>query len=197
MPGLAWTEVALGATSKLRILRLLTRSPDRIFTEAAIARAVRMSPNTVNVALRDLKAAGLVLIHGTGRGERVQFHSGAIFGDPLRKLFKSEEDLAGALIEKMSAAVPQDTACVLFGSVARGEATPMSDIDILIVAPSHDAAADADVHVRRAGRAIYKGRFNMLHYTPSELRRAWDSPLLRAIRAHGITFSPKTMEDLI
>ncbi|MBI4393196.1 MAG: nucleotidyltransferase domain-containing protein [Euryarchaeota archaeon] len=197
MPELAWTERALGSASKIRILRLLSRSPDRIFNEAEIARNVRMSPNTVNLALRDLKAGGLVTTHGSGRGEQVQFRSASTFSEPLRRLFKSEEELAQALVSTIAGVLPSDVVCVLFGSVARGEATAESDIDVLLVAKSHDAAAEAGVRVRRAARAIYKGRYNMLHSTPSELRRAWETPLIRSVRTDCIPISTKRLEDVV
>lgn len=197
MPRVAWVENALSSASKVRILGLLSRWPDRVFSEAEIARQIKMSPNTVNLSLADLKASGIVRAFGRGRGETVQFLPDAIFGDHLMSLFKSEDGLAETLMSTMAVAAPDDVACVLFGSVARGDATRESDIDLLVVARSHDAGAEAARLIARAGRQVCKAKFNILIFTPSEVRKRWSSPLFRSIRDDGRNVTKTRLEDLV
>ena len=61
---------------------------------------------------------------------------------------------------------------ILFGSVARGEAGPYSDVDLLIVAPSTEASRQRRATVRDLVRDLSDGLFlSPLVLTPEELAR--------------------------
>jgi len=53
------------------------------------------------------------------------------------------------LVRRIRHAVPETVRIVLFGSAARGEPTPDSDVDVLVVIPSHLSEKQATVNIYR------------------------------------------------
>jgi predicted nucleotidyltransferase len=87
------------------------------------------------------------------------------------------------------------TACILFGSVARGTHTARSDIDLLVIAPTRRAASDLDLRIDQAARQVLPGKYRIISYTPGELRRKGNLPLVKAIREEGIRLGDLGLED--
>jgi len=193
MGAIMWIDPVLGSAGKVRVLRALSRG-GHAFTEAELARAIGMSPNTVNLAVRELEEARVVTVLASGRAHRVALNRGSPFADAVRALFASEAEGVAFLAEAVRAVLAEDESCVLFGSAARGTMRPSSDVDLLIVAHTWDAAAEASVRVGQAARQVCPKRYRMLHYTPAELRRKWDTPLLQAIREEGILLGGRPLE---
>jgi predicted nucleotidyltransferase len=192
---IAWVDSALGSAAKVRILRALSRSPDRWFTEAELARAVAMSPNTVNLAVRELAAAGVVRLLALGRAHQVGLNPSSPMSGVVAELFRSETKAVDTLAEAVQKVLKKGESCVLFGSAARGEMVAGSDVDLLIVAPTWDAAAEASLQIGQAARRLFAAKYRMLHYTPSELRRKWDTPLLQAVRREGVLLAGRPLGD--
>ncbi|HEV8359707.1 MAG TPA: nucleotidyltransferase domain-containing protein [Candidatus Thermoplasmatota archaeon] len=197
MPSLTWVDPVLGSTAKVRVLRALSRAPDRVFTEAELARAVRMSPNTVNLAVRDLARAGVVDIRAAGHAHEVRLEQASLLGQAVVELFRAEAGGLDHLARAVRGALKRGESCVLFGSAARGTMTASSDIDLLIVAPTWDAAAEASVRIGQAARRVWPTRYHALHYTPTELRKKWGTPLLRAVREEGVLLGGKPLEEYV
>ncbi len=55
---------------------------------------------------------------------------------------------------RIGAAAPEGSRVILFGSHARGEAGPHSDLDILVIEPEVDNSADESVRLRRTLRDL-------------------------------------------
>lgn len=194
MPAIAWLESVLGTTSKVRILRVLCSRPDRWLTESEIARAIGMSPNTVNLALPDLVRGGAVEMRSLGRFHEVRLRTGSPQMGAVRRLFESERLLLDRLRAAVAPHVGPRYACILFGSAARGDMGASSDIDLLIVAPTRDRAAELDVDITAALRAVHPGPYRAIHLTPAEVRERWDSSLMKAVRHDGILLGGKPLE---
>lgn len=197
MRAIAWVDPVLGSSAKVRVLRALARNPDRSFTEAEIARAIGMSPNTVNLAVRELAGTGVVRLRDFGRAHQVALNRDAPLAGPVLELFRSETTAVDLLARAVRGAVKKGESCVLFGSAARGAMEPTSDVDLLIVAPTWDAAAEASVRIGQAARRVWPAKYRMLHYTPAVVRKKRDTPLLRAIRAEGVLLAGKPLEDFL
>lgn len=78
---------------------------------------------------------------------------------------------------------------ILFGSYARGQAGPGSDLDLLVVIETDEPPLEACIRVRRAARARCHGvPMDVLAYTPEELeaRLAAGHPLLERILREGV-----------
>jgi predicted nucleotidyltransferase len=74
---------------------------------------------------------------------------------------------------------------ILFGSMARGEASWDSDADILVVMPFEGRAFDKIVEIRTTCRAGFP--LDLLLWRPEELapRYRWGDPIIREALDHG------------
>lgn len=124
----------LDSKSKTRILRLLFGFPGREFTEREIADMIGMSPNTVNLALRDLRKTNVFVYKRIGRSHSYQCDRDSVLFPLFTELFARErlakDELMGLLKKKLK----DIGTCILFGSFARGEEEFDSDLDLLIIA---------------------------------------------------------------
>ena len=78
---------------------------------------------------------------------------------------------------------------IVFGSVARGEATVHSDIDLLVVAPGSEKVYRRMAQARAAVRDLSAGLpLSPWVLTPDELRSRWESgdPFIREVLEEGI-----------
>lgn len=186
----ALLEEVLGTKAKVRILRVLCRDPARRYSGNALARKAGMSPNTVHRALDDLAAAGVVDILERPGSHDVQLSEEMALSDDLRALFDGEDAVGDRILEALRTGISEtepegEVTVVLFGSLAEGTAGPTSDIDLLIVAPSYDRAADVALVARDAVRGIVPLPVRTVSFTPPDLRRDWDEPFVRSARDHG------------
>lgn len=119
---LSRTESALGAT---RIARLADRG----------------SRQGVSRVLDRLVEHGLVLAHPTNAGHVYQLNRRHVLVPALTSALEAGERVRGLLTEQVRGLRPRPAHASVFGSFARGEGSPGSDIDLLIVVP-----ADQDPH---------------------------------------------------
>jgi predicted nucleotidyltransferase len=138
-------DAVLGSTAKIRILRALMplRSPVS-GNEARMLAGVR-SKNGMRTALDDLTDLGILEREQTGRIRLFRINREHDLVAPLQALFESEgRRIAGlrqALEDIMDAgAVREHTlSIILFGSNARGDARPGSDVDLLAITEAGQA----------------------------------------------------------
>lgn len=131
-------EDILGQRSKVQVLRFLVNSSGE-WGGREIARNVGLSHPIVHRSLRELAAHGLVVSRMSGGA--VLYRSNPdhwIVLALLRPLFSRERDalqaLGAFLLRRLTT---PDISLILFGSVARRDERPDSDIDLLMVLP-HD-----------------------------------------------------------
>lgn len=189
-------EEVLGTKAKIRILRVLSREPARRYSGNALAREIDMSPNTVHRALDDLAAAGVVDILERPGSHDVQLSERTPLSGPLHALFEEEDRLGERIVEALRDRLIEapdagegsggPITVVLFGSLAEGTAGATSDVDLLIVAPSYERAADVALAARDAVRDILQLPVRTVSFTPADLRRDWDQPFVRSARKEGL-----------
>ena len=78
----------LDSKSKVRILRLLFRFPEREFTEREIARMIKMSPNTVNLALNNLRKTNVFVYKRLGRTHSYRCDADSVLFPLFKMLFE-------------------------------------------------------------------------------------------------------------
>lgn len=139
------------------------------------------SLGSIQQALRDLEALGLIVTDSVGRAgvHRINVNHAALA--PLQAL-RSPLDM---LAQTVADAVTGADAVIVFGSVARGEARPDSDVDLAVV-----AAEDWD------GRAVLQEQValrmgngcDVLHLTRDQFIRpiADREPIVNEIQRDGI-----------
>jgi predicted nucleotidyltransferase/DNA-binding transcriptional ArsR family regulator len=144
-------DEALGRAPHVRILRYLCQAGGE-HTGRAIGRAVNVSHPSVHRALRTLARRGMVeaIRHGPAIVYRLNEEHWLI-RTGIRPLFEAEAGLFTSLGEAVQSAAEVPVRSVLvFGSVARGEASAESDIDLLCLTASAAAVADAERNLAAA-----------------------------------------------
>ena len=121
----------------VRVLRVLADGLATSVTQ--IASAAGLTPQGARLVLDGLAAQGIVTAQGSARTQLFGLADVHPFRHPLLDLFKVEravwEDLVARLRERFKRRAGVQAAW-LYGSVARGEDTPASDIDLALLVSS-------------------------------------------------------------
>lgn len=137
---------------------------------------------TVQEALKALTQLGLVHTQTIGRAGVHTINEDHVSVPPLRALL----DPIAALTEIVREAVGNDVkAVILFGSIARGEASIQSDVDLAVIAP---VGWDGSTDVEDAVRARLGNDCDVLVFTPEDFTRLLDTgePVAQEILADGV-----------
>ena len=146
----------LSSQARLRILRYLCTVEGK-HTGREIARAIGMGETPTNRALKELADTLVVLYRVAGRAHYYRLNEyHALVEQALRPLFAAERaQLDAAIAELLTEVnVPLNVA-LIYGSVARGEDTWRSDLDVLLVTPTADDA-------RRAAECLWQRDADLL-----------------------------------
>jgi predicted nucleotidyltransferase len=127
-------EHILGAKSKVAALRVLFISKIG-FSGSSVAKRAGMGLLAIQNALADLEGLGLVLVERGSVEHRYRLNfKHYLVGQGLRALFEAERGMAKALAHDLHTLLEgRVLSAGLFGSFARGEAKPGSDIDLLVI----------------------------------------------------------------
>lgn len=126
----------LASEGAVRVLRELCRSGD-VLGVPSLAQLTHLHPETVRAAMGDLVMLGMVEALGINRGHLYRISTTHPLYAPLSQLFEAEEARVQSVMETLRSGarstVPDALAVWLYGSVARGQDTPGSDLDVALV----------------------------------------------------------------
>lgn len=118
----------------LRMLRVLLGGGPPM-TGRALARVTGLSQSTAQRGLARLRQAGLVVVEHAPPALIYRANTEHLAMPALAALVRLEEQLRARFAEQVAGWKRQPESLLVFGSVARGQATPASDVDILVVRP--------------------------------------------------------------
>jgi predicted nucleotidyltransferase len=198
---------ALGSRAKVACLRVLAGS-DALSTQRALARRAGVQHRSAQLALDELVELGIVRRIQGGRDHLVGLNRDHALAPALRELFRSESEFFLALRAHLTTSLtslphrhrPEGVA--LFGSVARGDDRPGSDVDVVVFTAgegeldailAHFAGVAEEIRVRY-GRVV-----RTIAYTVSDARRRWrrgEAPFTGIMQDH-ILLAGRPLSDLI
>ena len=125
----------MGKKSKVKILRLLIRDDDREYCLDDIAKSTGMSCGTIYPSLNELLETRIILQRKAGRSLLYKINKNHTMFNKIKELIDLEKNSLLSIAKEFVSTLTKDTisAIVLFGSVARGEITEKSDIDLLVI----------------------------------------------------------------
>ncbi len=121
--------------TRVKILRLLARTPEVIFTGREIARQIGVASSNVSLALSSLEKIGVVRSESKGRSMLYRLNTRHVLYERLLgDLFNREADCLNHMLGRLFPRWPPNLRSVIcYGSVARGEEGDSSDVDICFV----------------------------------------------------------------
>lgn len=186
-------DAILGTPSKVRLLRELVPI-ERPVSGREAARLAGLSSYSIR-ALDELVEMGLVLRQEATGQHLFRLNRENYLAEVLSRLFMMERERTAAIFAALRDAVEECDhgavlSAVIFGSAARGDAAPGSDLDLLVVTSSAGAAEEAYSRLvdtapdleRRFGLAL-----SPVVITQAQARAqiSRDDPFLRAVLREG------------
>ncbi|WP_369056003.1 nucleotidyltransferase family protein [Kineococcus terrestris] len=184
------------------VLAVLTRS-HRPLNGATVARISGRSYARTRSCLHRLVAHGLLLAEDTGSAVLYRLNREHVLAGPVQEAVAAADSVERHLTALLGQWSPGPRAVVLFGSWARGQAGPDSDVDLLVV---RDDGVDPDGpwgrQVHRTGRAVEALTGNpvqFVHLTSGQLAQAVreEEPLVASLRADGRVVVGPPLRELL
>jgi len=171
---------ALWPLSRRRLLGLLLSDPEREWHLREIVRRARMAPATVQREVLSLAEAGILSRRREGRQVYYRANTECPIFPELRGLILKTVGLRDVLAEALRR-LPGVRVAFVYGSFARGEAGPASDVDLLVVGDV--TFGEVTKRLQRAQEQLSR-EINPTVYSPAELRNRL---------AHGHHFTERVL----
>ena len=128
-------EKMISSKSKVKILRKMMEDENREFCLEDLVRTINLSFGTVYPALKDLVDSRIVITRKLGRSKLYRINRKHFLYRELKNLFKKEKSAFMNIAKKFAEKLEKEGIknIILFGSVARGDFTGKSDVDVLII----------------------------------------------------------------
>jgi predicted nucleotidyltransferase len=124
---------ALFAKVQQRVLGVLFGNPHRSLYATEIIGLARSGTGAVQRELRRLEASGLVTVRRVGRQKHYQANAGSPVFAELRALVLKTSGMADVLRSTLAPLLPSIRAAFVYGSIAKGEDTAASDVDLMVI----------------------------------------------------------------
>jgi predicted nucleotidyltransferase len=164
----ALADVLFSATQQ-RVFGLVFGQPDRAFTLSEIIGLARSGSGAVQREMRRLAGSGLVLVaNNSGRKWYRANRDAPIFAE-LASIIEKTVGVPEQLRASLTKLLPHISLAIFYGSMAKGDDTALSDVDVLIVSDDltlEEVFAALAVAEKRLGR-----RVSPTLYTRAEFRR--------------------------
>jgi len=160
---------ALFSKVRQRVLGVLFGNPGRSFYANEVIALAGSGTGAVQRELIRLETTGLLTVTRVGKQKHYQANAAAPVFEELRGLVLKTSGLADVLRAGLAPLAGRITAAFVYGSVAKGEDTAKSDIDLMVVSERltyADLFAALEEVSRRLGRKV-----NPTVYTLQELAR--------------------------
>jgi predicted nucleotidyltransferase len=127
---------ALFTKVQQRVLAVLFGNPGRSFYANEVIGLAGSGTGAVQRELARLDAAGLVTVTRVGKQKHYQANAAAPVFEELRGLVLKSSGLVDVLRAALAPLASQMDAAFVYGSVAKGQDTAKSDIDLMVVSKS-------------------------------------------------------------
>jgi predicted nucleotidyltransferase len=190
------------APSNIAVMRALKDSREGMSGRAA-ARAAGFTHQACRRAIGDLEAAGIIIRQGAGHTQLIRLNfDNLLVKEALLPMFRAEQSfLESARLRIRKEFGRHARTATLFGSAARKEDEPGSDVDLLLVTDAKDKEL-LEERARAFGKSFiaeYGVRFSPMALTIREARAKYrkSDPLLKNVLEHGIDLLKERLEDII
>lgn len=160
-------DLLFGAYRQRALTQLLLH-PECSYHVRELARLTGTTAGTLHKELARLAEVGLLLREKQGNQVRYRANRECPVFAELAGLFRKTTGLAGVLAEALHSLQPAPQLALVFGSIARGEESAGSDVDLLLIADCSFADAVRALH---PAQAILQREINPVLYSTAEFGR--------------------------
>ncbi len=146
---------ALFAKVQQRVLAVLFGNPNRSFYANEVIGLARSGTGAVQRELARLEASGLVTVTHVGKQKHYQANAASPVFEELRSLVLKTFGLVDVLRAALGPLVRNIRAAFVYGSMAKGQDTAASDIDLMVVS---DRLTYADLFGALENASVQLGR---------------------------------------
>ena len=160
---------ALFTATQQRVLSCLFGQPGRSYSVRELIQATSAGSGGVQREVARLAGSGLLLMEQVGNQKRYRANPDSPIHDELAAIVRKTFGRAAPLREALAPLVDAIDIGFVYGSVAKGQDTSNSDIDLMLVSDTlsyGEVMAALDELIEQLGRAI-----NPTLYTRAELRK--------------------------
>jgi|SRR3989344_2564614 len=129
-----YIENIFGSKVKIDLLRTIYRFQNKKWTIRELADFNNKDHSAISYAIKDLQDMNLIDLEHHGKSNLITLNKKSIL-NKLLEIFDFEHNAIKELIKDIKALLNNKVnSCILFGSVARKEERPDSDLDLLVIA---------------------------------------------------------------
>jgi len=178
---------ALFTKVQQRVLAVLFGNPGRSFYANEVISLAGSGTGAVQRELARLERAGLVTVSRLGKQKHYQANAAAPVYQELRGLVLKSSGLVDVLRVVLTPLAAQIEAAFVYGSVAKGEDTAQSDIDLMVISDSltyADLYSELEAATNRLGRTVNPTVYTReelnkrIHADNAFIKRVWEQPKL-------------------
>ena len=192
-----YLETLLGSRTKIKILRALHRHTGKEFTIRELADFIGVSHTGVRKTLKDLYEMNVITLKAIGKSHTVSINSSSHLLPLMDAIFAYEEETLSHLEKSIKEGLCGEDyikRVLLFGSVARMEEEPRSDIDVLILTDDKERAEESVSELQSELSRRFGNPLAPYILTPSEIKELASAPLLKEINKRCIVVCDKQRE---
>jgi len=191
-----YLETLFGTRVKVKILRALWKYKGKEFTMRELAVHINFSHMGVRKAILDLEKTNVLKIKTIGKSHTVVLNEKSYAADIVEKMFLLEEETIGGLVKmsKKKLAIPEIESAALFGSVARGEETPLSDIDLFIITDNKEKAESAVTQLQHEIALRFGNTVSPYYLSKTEYLKKKNLPVMKQIIDKHITICGEMLQ---
>jgi predicted nucleotidyltransferase len=160
-------SAALFGRSRRAVLALLYGHPDEDYYLRQIARATGLGLGAVQRELQRLSTAGIISRSVRGQHVYYQANRGCAFFSELKSLVVKTVGAGDVLRSALTPLAAKVNVAFIYGSVARGDERPGSDVDLLVVG---EVSFDDVVSALSSAQQTLAREVNPTVYPPAEFR---------------------------
>jgi len=180
-------ETLLGSKVKIKVLRTLWKYKEKEFTIRELAKFLGISHTGIKKVLDELEKTNVVKLRTLGKSHAFKLNADSYTAKIVEDVFDKEAKALSELQEVLEKGLTSSwvTSAALFGSVAKAEETPLSDIDLLIVTENRKKAEEAIAQLQKDVSEKFGNPISAYYVSEEDLKnKRKDSPIKQVLQDH-------------
>ncbi|MBI5347046.1 MAG: nucleotidyltransferase domain-containing protein [Candidatus Aenigmarchaeota archaeon] len=189
-----YLEKLVGNKTKIGMLRMFSRIPEKVWSSRDLAKAIGTYNTTVLDNLGDFEEMGLIDLGYHGHVKTIKVNKDSfLFAGVVKPLFEKEAKSLDFLLEDLKSTINTDglKLAAVFGSIAEHKERPDSDIDILVVTSKKISAEKLLEDNQHRMLKKYGNQISAFVFSPEEFRKKKNAPFIKEAMKNNIVLYGK------